>query len=443
MPEIKPFRGVRYNLDVGEAGSLVSPPYDVIDRKMQQKLYDAHPNNVVRIIQGKEEVGDSDAQNQYTRAARNYRGWLETGVLRRDEEESIYAYVQKFQAETPAGPVSKSRVGIVALVRVEPFGEGSILPHEHTMPGPKADRLALMNHTGAAFGQIFSLFSDPENIVQGLLAPHLEQAPTFTFEDGDDVTHQFWQVKDRETLKGVIEALSDKPLFIADGHHRYETAVTYRDDRAKKEGEDPSGKPYGYRMQTMVNMDDTEGMAINPIHRVVMDLGGNGVEQLLAGLEEFFDIRSVPFVSSGEVLGELQNRSESGDTVYGLCTGDMAEVRYLTLKQSVNLPDLDTDGHSDAWRRLDSGLLQMVLGKILDLDTETLIRGEKVRFVKVESDVASLLAESPDRVGFFLNSVDMDQLRAVVLADERMPPKSTFFYPKVFSGLVIQDLNSF
>lgn len=445
MAEIRPFRGIRYNLEkLGvEAGKLVSPPYDVIDDKMQQDLYDAHPNNVVRIIQGKEEAGDSATEHKYTRAADCFKGWQASGDLVKDDVPNIYVYAQDFQAQTPDGPVAKTRWGIVTLVKIEPLGEGSILPHEHTMPGPKADRLELMRHTGGAFGQIFSLYSDPEHKVQALLNPHVGGDPDFSFADAEDVTHRFWCVTDEATLTGIAEVLKDKPLFIADGHHRYETAVTYRNERLEKEGvSDPTSVAYGYRMQTLVNMDDSDGLAVNPINRVVVDLGEGGIAALEAGFAEYFDVEELSFASSSEVMKALEAR-KSGPPVLAMCAGDLSRVLLLTLKDGVDLSALDVEGHSEAWQKLDTALLQITLGKVLNLDTETLIKGEKVQFVKVEADVLKIVNGANDRVGFFLNSTGMDQLRDVVLNDERMPPKSTFFYPKVFSGLVMQDLNEF
>jgi uncharacterized protein (DUF1015 family) len=445
MAEIRPFRGIRYHLEKlgGDAGKLVSPPYDVIDDQMQQALYDGHPNNVVRIIQGKEEAGDSATEHKYTRAADCFKGWQGSGDLVKDDAPSIYVYAQDFQAQTPDGPVSKTRWGIVTLVKIEPLGEGSILPHEHTMPGPKADRLELMRHTGGAFGQIFSLYSDPEHKVQALINTQVEGDPLFEYVDGEGVTHKFWQMTDQETLSGIVEVLRDKPLFIADGHHRYETSVTYRNERMVAEGvTDASDKPYGFGMQTLVNMDDSDGLAVNPINRVVVDLGEGGIANLEAGLAEFFDVEEQSFASSSEVMKALESR-KSGPPVLAMCAGDLSRVLLLTLKDGVDLSALDAEGHSEAWQKLDTALLQITLGKVLDLDTETLIKGEKVQFVKVEADVLKIVNGANDRVGFFLNSTGMDQLRAVVLNDERMPPKSTFFYPKVYSGLVMQDLNEF
>ncbi|MDP6040306.1 MAG: DUF1015 domain-containing protein, partial [Candidatus Latescibacteria bacterium] len=427
----------------GNAGVLVSPPYDVIDEAMQQALYDGHANNVVRIIQGVEEDADSDAVNKYTRANDYLRGWLEDGALKHDEVPGIYVYAQDFEAQTPSGPVSKTRWGIVTLVRAEALGAGSILPHEHTMPGPKADRLELMRHTGAAFGQIFSLFSDPEHRVQKLIDPHVSGEALFSFADSDGVVHRFWQIVDEATIADIVEVLADKPLFIADGHHRYETAVTYCNERSEADGvSDAADQPYGYRMQTLVNMDDTEGLAVNPIHRVVVDLGSGGVASLESGLGEFFDLEALSLHSSSEVMQALQAR-KAGPPVFAMCAGNLSRVVLLTLKEGVDLAALDPESHSEAWRKLDTALLQLVLGKVLNLDTETLIKGEKVQFVKVEADVLKIVNAADDRAGFFLNATGMDQLREVVLNDERMPPKSTFFYPKVFSGLVIQDLNAF
>jgi uncharacterized protein (DUF1015 family) len=426
-----------------DAGKLVSPPYDVIDEKMQQELYDAHPINVVRIIQGKEKAQDSETENKYTRAGTFFKAWQKSGDLVKDDAPSIYVYGQVFKAQTPDGPVSKTRWGIVTLVKIEPLGEGAILPHEHTMPGPKADRLALMRHSGGAFGQIFSLYSDPEHKVQALVDPQVGGDPLFKYVDGEGVTHKFWQISDPATLNGIVEVLEDKPLFIADGHHRYETSVTYRDERMAADGvTDASKKPYGFGMQTLVNMDDSDGLAVNPIHRVVVGLGKGGRAALEAGMSAFFNMEEKAFASSSEVMKALKAR-RSGPPILALCAGDLSRVLLMTLKDGVDLKALDVDGHSEAWRKLDTALLQITLGKILKLDTEALIKGEKVQFVKVEADVLKIVNGADDRVGFFLNATSMDQLREVVVQDERMPPKSTFFYPKVFSGLVMQDLMAF
>ncbi len=443
MAEIRAFRGIRYSIDrIGDVGNVVAPPYDVINGSMQRELYDAHPNNVVRVIQGMDLAGDSDHENRYTRAARSYRRWLDDGVLVRDREEGIYLYAQDFDVGTPDGPKNKTRLGIVALVRADALGEGAILPHENTMPGPRADRLALMRHTRAAFGQIFSLYSDPAGCVREIVAPVLDEPPLFAFRGEDGVGHRFWRVTNQAITGGVASALKDKPIFIADGHHRYETAVVYRNERAAAEGEDWQGKPYGYRMQTLVNMDDAEGMAINAIHRVVADLGAGGVERLIRGLEELCDVERLPLTGTHSVLRELKRRGGRGN-VFGFCHGACSHVHYLSLKSGIPASDLDCEDHSEAWRALDTGLLHLILRRVLELDEETLTRGDKVKFIKVEREVLDLVKAAPDRAGFFLNPVGMQQLRDVVLAGERMPPKSTFFYPKVYSGLVIQDLESF
>ena len=444
MAEIKPFRGIRYDIDrIGDVAQVVAPPYDVIDEALQQSLHEAHPNNVVRLIRGLDAPGDSDRHNRYTRAAATYRDWRTEGILKRDAEEGFYLYGQEFESATPAGPVRKSRLGIVALVRAQPFGRGQVLPHEHTMPAPKADRLALMRHTRAAFGQIFSLYSDPDGAVRETLGAHLQAPALFSFADPEGVTHRFWRVTDRSCVNDVAAQLASKPLFIADGHHRYETAVAYGEERAASEAAGARDRPYRYCMQTLVNMDDVEGMAINPIHRVVFDLGEVGARKLRSGLRTFFEAESRPFADVVEIRRELSRRRAHGRPVFGFVSGGDREVHYLRLKPSVDVAALDGEGHSEAWRGLGSGLLQLILGRVLELDTETLIRGERVGFVKVESEVLRRLREAPGRAAFFLNPVEMDQLRDVVLSGDRMPPKSTFFYPKVYSGLVMQDLQSF
>lgn len=441
MARIRPFKGVRYNVDRVVVGDVVSPPYDVIDEAFQQVLYDREDHNIVRIIQGKEASGDDASENRYTRAAADFEAWKSSGILVQDDKVGFYVYEQTFEIETHRGKTLKTRQGLVALVGIEPLGEGAIYPHEHTMPGPKAGRLALMEHTSAAFGQIFSLFSDPEGTVAALLEPQKTPDPLFEFDDDEGVNHRFWRVTDEDTLTAVQSFFEDRELFIADGHHRYETAVTYRDARFTEEGE--GDHSYAYSMQTLVNMDDDEGMAIKPIHRVVVDLGGGGASSLKSALETWFDVEEVSGLSIDQVLADLESRVSSGATVLAALMGTSDQVTYLTLKDSVDLASLDPNGRSDAWRRLDSGLLQLVLGEALSLDEVALTKGEKVQFIKVEPEVRRIVESTDGSAGFYLSPVSMQQLRDVVLAGERMPPKSTFFYPKVFTGLVVQDFFEF
>jgi len=440
MAEIKAFKGVRYNLEqIPDGGAVVAPPYDVIDETMQNALYEQHEQNIVRIIQGKTNDSDSESENVYTRAQSHYSGWIEDGVLAPDDKLSVYVYTQTFDIHTPEGVKRKSRQGIVALVEIQRLGEGGIYPHEHTMPGPKKDRLELMRHTEAAFGQIFSLFSDPDFHVRSVLEPHTQSDPLFQFDDSDGVNHAFWKVDDEKAVERVCGFLGTRELFIADGHHRYETAVNHRDERLADGGEPGAG--YCYRMQTLVNMDDAEGMAINPIHRVVTDISDADLSLLKEKLPAYFEVDEMPFEDVDALAREIASRAEDGRPCFGALLGSPDTVALLKLRENVDLKGLDKEGHSDAWRRLDSGVLQLVLGEILGLDTETLIKGEKIRFIKVESEVRQMVRDTASNVGFYLNPVGMKQLRDVVLAGERMPPKSTFFYPKVFTGLVIQDFN--
>ena len=444
MAIVMPFRGIRYSVDeVGDAGQVVSPPYDVIDSGMQDTLHAAHPCNVVRIIQGRMEQGDRPGAGRYTRAADHLRAWLDQGTLVRDAEPGLYLYAQSFDAPPPIGPARKMRLGIVALVSSEAFDQGDIYPHEHTMPGPKADRLELMRHTGAAFGQIFSLYSDPERQIQSVVEPELQRPPEFVFTDGQGVRHQLWRVTDRAIAGEASARLGRSQLFIADGHHRYETAVVYREERSAVDDGDWRDKPYGYRMHTLVNMDDADGMAIYPIHRVVTGLGAGGVANLASRLGELFDIETADMPAHEDISAELVRRSADGRPALGFVRATGDGISYLSLKSGVDMAALDPGGHTDAWRGLASGLLQLVLGRLLALDEDDLTRGEKVRFVRSESEVVRLVANSDEAAGFFLGPVEMSQLRDVVLAGERMPPKSTYFDPKVYTGLVMQDMNSF
>ncbi|HHM11944.1 MAG TPA: DUF1015 domain-containing protein, partial [Planctomycetaceae bacterium] len=268
MPQVQAFRGIRYDLaHVGSLRDVVAPPYDVIDAEMQDRLYKRHPCNVVRLILNREEPGDDDQENRYTRAARFYRSWLRQGVLTREADPALYVYQQQFDHNGR----QYERLGVMARVRLEPFGQGTIYPHEETYPGPKEDRLKLMQACRANLSQIFGLVPDTEMKGGQLLASAILDRTPLEAVDDLGVTHRVWPVTDVDWIQQVQAAYAGQPTFIADGHHRYETACLYRDLLAKEQGGLDHQHPANFVLMMLVGMSDP-GMIVLPTHRLFRGL---------------------------------------------------------------------------------------------------------------------------------------------------------------------------
>ena len=284
--EIRAFKALRFNDQItGDTGSCISPPYDVIDGDMQQKLYDSNEYNIVRVIKGKTTKGDTAENNQYTRAADFLNSSCQAGALKQDQQEAIYAYVQDFEANSK--PCCRS--GFVALGKIEEFGEG-VKAHEKTLDGPKADRLNLMRATGAQFGQIFMLFDDPAKIADAIIAKAAQGTALIDFTD-DSVRHRLFAIDDAAEISAIAEMMSDKAAVIADGHHRYETALNYY-----RESGNPGAQ---FRMMTFVNMHN-EGLVILPTHRLVGNLDNFDINALTEQLKDKFEVTAYDFAGDDE-----------------------------------------------------------------------------------------------------------------------------------------------
>ena len=290
MAEIVPFKGVLYNpAKVGDLGKVMAPPYDVISPKKQDELYERHPNNIIRIILAKTTSEDRPGSDRYSRAATDLGKWVGEGVLTQDEKPAIYYYTQTY---TEKDGTKHTRKGFIGLSRLVDFGKG-IHPHERTLSGPKADRLQLMQACDANMSCIFTLYSDPALRVNKLLEGAIAgKAPDIDVTDDDGIVNRIWRVDDKQTLNGVIESMSDKSLFIADGHHRYETALNYRNMMREKAGSFTGDEPFNFIMMYFSNMDD-EGMTIWPTHRVVHSLKNFDADSFLASCKEYFDSEGV------------------------------------------------------------------------------------------------------------------------------------------------------
>jgi uncharacterized protein (DUF1015 family) len=452
MPVIHAFRGIRYDLGhVGSLSNVVAPPYDVIDAELQQRLYDKHPANVVRLILNKDEPGDDEHNNRYARAARQMRAWLRDGVLFTEADPAIYVYHQVFRE----GGTVHTRCGFMGRVRLERFGEGRIFPHEETHGAAKADRLKLWSACKANLSQIFSLFPDPENKVQNILETAIAGVAPLEATDHLGVVHRIWPVTDVPTITAVIAAMGDRPVYIADGHHRYETACNLRDQIAAElaqRGEKLSPEhPANYVLMMLVSMSDP-GMLVLATHRLFRGLRPMSSAQLRDRLGDSFSAE--PVGSGPERARSLWEEIEmEGDQatigLYTAADGQWTLAR-LTDAGRERMAEAASE-HSDDWQGLGVSILHRLIVETL-LDAPNLPAPKYVRDIEEvvqglkEGDAAGRDATGQAGTGgrFELAALVMpatvEHIRAISSHGERMPAKSTFFYPKLLSGLVINPL---
>jgi len=440
MARIYPFRAWRYNPSAVRLDDAVTQPYDKISPAMQQAYYQRSPHNLVRIILGLPELFDAErGENVYTRAARDFRAWREQGILVQEHEPCVFAYAQRFRV--PGTDVVKERRGFIALGKLHEYSEKVVFRHEQTLSKPKSDRLNLLKATRAHFGQIFMLYSDPSSSVEKILYDGNGTADA-EVTDEYGVVHRLWRVNNPSTIRLLTTAMADKKLIIADGHHRYETALNY----AKEHGHTATAQaelsatglpqppyPEAAVMMTFVNMD-SDGLVILPTHRVVHSLAGFDAAAFRVKAEEFFAVKALAAGDAQSHLGRLTAQKgtafvavmRGGDNL--LCARPEAMAKVLA-----DVPERQ--------RQLDlTQLHSVVLDRLLGLDAENVREQTNLRYLRDAGEAVEQVRNGEADVAFLTNPVTLEQLREVAFAGEVMPQKSTDFYPKLLSGLAIYAL---
>jgi uncharacterized protein (DUF1015 family) len=432
MPEIAAFRGLRYDLGhVGELSDVIAPPYDVIDEELQDGLYKKHPANVIRLILNRNEPGDDDTSNRYTRAARFLKNWRSEGVLQTEPDPAIYVYHQIFDADGQ----TFTRRGFMCRVRLERFGEGKIYPHEETHASAKADRLKLTNACRANLSQIFGLYPDPENQAQEILEAKIRGVAPLEATDHLGVVHRIWPLTDVNTIAEVATALSPKAMYVADGHHRYETACNYRDQLAA-EGDLPSDHPANFVLTMCVSMHDA-GMIVLPTHRLLHGIEVLTSEQLIEKIGDCFSTR---VAGEGPDLAEsiwetIQVEDKQG-TIGLYCPADQRWVLAEINDRSIQRMSEISDDHSTDWQ----GLGVAILHRLIIEDLLGISDLPKPKYVHLVDEVVQGLDSDEFQLAAVVMPATLDHIRAISEHGERMPAKSTYFYPKLLSGLVINPL---
>ncbi|MEW5762539.1 MAG: DUF1015 domain-containing protein [Bacillota bacterium] len=428
MAVVVPFRGLRYNPQlVGDLGAVVTPPYDVITPEAQARYYARHHYNVIRLEYGKHEPGDDETNNRYTRAAATFAAWRRQGVLIQEEAPALYLYEQEFQVR---GKRLK-RYGFFCTVRLERFERGIIMPHEETLAAPKKDRLELLRACRANFSPIWGLYADREgSVLASLLAAAGEPAVFFYDEFGH--THRLWVIADPTAVKEVQNRLATRRILIADGHHRYETALAYAEEQA-------GPGPHRYVMMVLANLFDP-GIVVLPTHRLVRNVGNFDLRGFLAKLEEQFDITEAPPASTWNFAAFLASVASRGRHAYGLYAGGK-ELYIMKLREGVPVQELLPQDRSPAWRELDVTVLHhLVFARLLGIGPRESADGELLAYTRDEERALRLVDSGEYRLAFFLNPPRVEEVVAVAEAGDRMPQKSTYFYPKLITGLVLNPL---
>jgi uncharacterized protein (DUF1015 family) len=451
MADIYPFRAFRYDPRQVTAAQVVTQPYDKITPALQDRYYAASPYNLVRIILGRREESDNPANNVYSRAAADFRDWRQQGILRQDSLPSLYVYSQRFTlptGSTKEGSTTElERRGFIALGRLESYTAGVVFRHEQTLAKPKADRLDLLRATRAHFGQIFMLYEDSGQI-ESLLAdsaadPAVEDVP---IKDEHGVVHRAWQVSDPKLIDSLRAAMSDKKLIIADGHHRYETALTYRNERRASDSSnaqsasDPAGSPHEFVMMTFVNMN-SPALRILPTHRVVQELASFSEDNFRNSARAHFDIDEVdPSLDAPRATAILRESGRCGTSILAVT----ANRAFLLHHPNPNTPEVFT-GLSIRQQALDVVQLhKCLLEKVLNLSEESIRNQQNISYIRDAAGALSLVRGTSGtraNIAFLLNPCRMAQIRDVAFAGEVMPQKSTDFYPKLLSGLTIYALD--
>jgi uncharacterized protein (DUF1015 family) len=435
MAKIIPFHGTAYDPSViGDVAQVVAPPYDIIDAAGQQALYNRHPQNIIRLELGLDQPGDSPTNNRYTRAGATLHEWLGSGALKRDAQPALYYHTIDYRppAADPRTPM-KVLKGFLATVKLEALDSGHIYPHENTRAAAKTDRLNLLEACQTNFSPIWSLYSDPQGAVIGLLETAVKGKPArFDFTDDDGFRQQLWAVTDPAILTHVVEAMGPKPLFIADGHHRYETALNYQRLRRQQAGSPAGYQPYDGVLMLLAALEDP-GLTVLPTHRVTTtSLPPH--DKLRALFADRFELQEFPYTTGtraavrAQFIEALRTNGRTAP-MFGLALKGKDSYLTLTLKPA-HRPQSDASPRA----KLDVSLLQQLIAATL---CQTQQEQEAILYTKDDLEALDWVADGAGTGALLLNPTKVSEVQAVATAGERMPHKSTYFFPKPLTGLVM------
>jgi uncharacterized protein (DUF1015 family) len=434
--ELRPFRGISYDpARLDDVFAVLAPPYDVISLQERDIYYQRHPHNVVRLIYGKDEPEDQAVENRYTRAARYLQTWLREGVLRQDSTPAMYLCAEEYTLPDGA---PRERQGLIALCRLEPYERGVVLPHEETSPVPKRMLFDLRSTVKANLSQIFGLYTDDTGELRMLLDRQRQQPEHLSFRDQSHGLHRVWSVRQPAVLDEIRRVMADRWVLIADGHHRYETCLAYQQMMRQTTPHVTGDEWFNFAMLYLTDIHDP-GLTILPTHRVLQGLPTALVQQIPARLAQTCALEALPFHTPAEreaqrqrLLQEMRQRG-AGSHVFGLYTGEPT-FWLVTYRGTGAAPQTSAAEPGETGTELDVSLLhEVLLAKVLGIE----VREEMIAFTQDDVAAVDLVSHHDYQVAFLLNPTRVEQVVEYAIAGKRMPRKSTYFYPKLLTGIVL------
>jgi len=447
MAQVHPFRALRYNPARAAFDRVLTQPYDKISPAMQEKYYAADPHNLIAVERGRVFPEDSPQNNVYTRAAGSLEGWIRDNVVVQDSAPAFYGYTQEYAV--PGSEERRTRRGFIGAGKLEEYAAGVVFRHEQTLSGPKADRLELLRRTRTHTGQLFMLYTDAERRVDAILSDaEANAAPATELRDEYGVVHRLWVIADAERVAAIAQSMADEKLVIADGHHRYETALTYRNERRGQTGHADPNAPYEFAMMTFVNTR-SEGLTILPTHRVAANLHDFSWPSVRRHLEPWFTAEAFSFRNESEraearrkFLNRLaETRSHRSIGLYPAAHGAKRAFYVLALRPGADLAQL-LPNVSPRQRELDVVLLhEGILEPALGITPQAVTSEKNLTYEREASAALEAVDSGAAQIAFLLNPCEVEQVMRIATAGEVMPQKSTDFYPKLLSGITMYRVN--
>ncbi|MGI6402710.1 MAG: DUF1015 domain-containing protein [Oscillospiraceae bacterium] len=421
MATIKAFGALRFTPKAGSLEELTCPPYDIISEEEREAYLARNPHNIIRLELPRE------GQDPYQQAQATFREWMDQGILATDQAPGLYLYEEVF---TVAGE-QKSLLGLCCMVKLEEFEKGVVLPHEQTLSKAKTDRFNLMTATGCNFSSVYCLYFDEENNIFSRLEAATQQEPLEEFQSADGITHRVWKIEDPAEIQKISTLFEEKKLYIADGHHRYETALNYRNSLMAQ------GRKVGqahYVMMTLMHMEHP-GLVVFPTHRVVHGLEQFDAQQLLKDCGEHFTLTQV---AVGELEGVMKQAEQAGEKVLGLC---LPQGAYLLKLRSEDVMKELLPQASKAYQLLDVNVLHLlILERFLGIDKENMANQRNLYYTRDAEEAFATVSQGKANCAFLLNATKVEEIADVAAAGEKMPQKSTYFYPKLITGHLMAKL---
>ncbi|MFH1709727.1 MAG: DUF1015 domain-containing protein [bacterium] len=443
MAKIFPFHGVTYNKKkVGNFSKVMIPPYDIISKEEQEKFYQTSPYSCIRLTLGKDFSGDSEFNNKYTRADGFFTAWLKNAIFTQDEEESIYAYEQRF---TYKGK-KYVRLGFIALFKLEDLSTGRVYPHENTLPKPKMDRLSLLKATAANFEPIFTLYVDEDENIPQIIKKNIKRKPIVEVRDVFGIHNKLWKISSKTVINKIAKEMLSKQVFIADGHHRYEASLKYSSEMRTRAQKSTGDEPYNFIMMYFTNIYD-KGLIIMPIHRLVLNLNLKEKINLENRLVDYFDIEDIKFAKKDEAsarkrLLRLMSKAQEGEHFFGMYLCGENKYSLLKLKNEKIIEKYITADKPKGWKKLDITILHsLVIKEVLGITEKDIEAENMIKYVHNDEEAFDLVAEGKYQLAFFMNPIKVEQVIALASKYEKMPQKSTFFFPKLLTGPVMYKMS--